>query len=36
MMGAPILLLLDPGQDLSETLVLYDGLVADALQLVEG
>jgi len=36
MMGTPILLLLDPGQDLAKTLVLYNGRVADALQLVEG
>jgi hypothetical protein len=36
MVGLLILLLLDPGQHLAETLVLDDGRVADALQLVEG
>jgi hypothetical protein len=36
MVGLPILLLLDPGQHLAKTLVLDDGRVADALQLVEG
>ena len=35
MVGLLILLLLDPGQHLAETLVLDDGRVADALQLVE-
>jgi hypothetical protein len=36
MVGLLILLLLDPGQHLAETLVFDDGRVADALQLVEG
>jgi hypothetical protein len=36
MVALLILLLLDPGQHLAETLVLDDGRVADALQLVEG
>jgi hypothetical protein len=36
MVGLLILLLLNPGQHLAETLVLDDGRVADALQLVEG
>jgi hypothetical protein len=35
MVGLLVLLLLDPGQHLAETLVLDDGRVADALQLVE-
>jgi hypothetical protein len=35
MVGLLILPLLDPGQHLAETLVLDDGRVADALQLVE-
>jgi hypothetical protein len=35
MVGLLILLLLDPGQHLAETLVLDDGRVADALQMVE-
>jgi hypothetical protein len=36
MVRLAVLLLLDPGQDLTKTLVLDDGRVADALQLVEG
>src|ERR1700737_1969310 len=36
MAGLLILLLLDPSQHLAKTLVLDDGRVADALQLVEG
>jgi hypothetical protein len=32
MVGLLVLLQLDPGQHLAETLVLYDGGVADALQ----
>ena len=36
MVGLLILLLFDPGQHLAETLVLDDGRMADALQLVEG
>jgi hypothetical protein len=35
MAGLLVLLLLDPGQHLAETLVLDDGGVADALQMVE-
>jgi hypothetical protein len=35
MVGLLILLLPDPGQHLAKTLVLNDGRVADALQLVE-
>ena len=34
-MGLLVLLLLDPGQHFAETLVLDDGRVADALQMVE-
>ena len=35
-MRPPVLLFLDPGQDLPETLVLNNGGMADPLQLVEG